>query len=651
MNNIIYFDACAFVILAIFVAALLARRQVRDRANSLLLALIELAAAATVADFVAAYVENNPDMISCSRLIADVFNYLYFCFQNMIFPVYTLYIYATVDIWHVYKQSIKARIVWWTLLVLNAAVLLLNPFTHLAFEVTDAVVYVRKPFIAIFYFTSAAFAFWGLGVIFKYRNIIRRDKVQTLMLLYPIVISGIIIQTVFPEVLMEMLSIAVAVLFFMIVLQKHEYQIDPITGAMKYSTSLERITTIFKMHKPITVILVKVVNHNNLRLYLGQSLYNRFLHMITEALSDIAIKRNYPIDIFYFENGTYAILSDDYDINRALPVAEDVKTFMEKAMNVDEYSVLMDARVCIVRCPEDIEELPTMFSFVTTFHETMGETKDVMLYAEYRNDRNFMIRNEMDDILERAITENLFEMYYQPIYSTSEERFVGAEALIRLRDEKYGFIPPAVFIPMAENNGDIHAIGDFVLNAVFDFIARNDLDELGLRYIEINLSASQCIEVDLVDKIMHMIATKGIDAGKVSLEITETAADINPAIVDANVQKLHEQGIRFALDDYGTGYSNIRRVTTLPVDEVKLDKSFVCEIDNPQMWTVIRDTIAMMREMGKEVLVEGVETEEVAKRLKAINTDLLQGCELIQGFYFCRPLPEAEFIEFIRGRL
>lgn len=651
MNRVIYFDVCAFVILAIFVASLLARRQVRDRANTLLLTIIELATLATLADFVAAFAENYPHLFVNSRIIASAFNYLYFGAQNLIFPMYTLYVYATIDIWHIFKQNMKARIAWWVMLSIEVLLLITNPFTHQVFEITEPAIYYRRPLIACFYLVSSLYALWALGIILKYRSIVRRDKVLTLITLYPIVISGTIVQALFPDILIEMLSISVAVLFFMIVLQKHEYQIDPITGAMKYATSLERITTIFKMHKPITVTLVKVANHSNLRLYLGQSLYNRYLRMLTEALSGIAIKRNYPVDIFYFENGTYAILSDDYDINKAMPVAEDVKKYMENPMNVGEYSVLSDTRICIVRCPEDIEELPTMFAFVTTFHETMGDTKDVMLYAEHRNDRNFMIRNEMDEILKRAINEGLFKMYYQPIYSTVEDRFVGAEALIRLKDEKYGFIPPAVFIPMAENNGDIHAIGDYVLNEVFDFIARNDLDALGLKYIEINLSASQCIEVDLVDKILHMIATKGIDAGKVSLEITETAADINPAIVDANVQKLHEEGIRFALDDYGTGYSNIRRVTSLPVEEVKLDKSFVNELDNPEMWIVIRDTITMLRQMGKEVLVEGVETEEVANRLTQINTDLLQGCELIQGFYFCKPLPEDAFVKFIKDRL
>ncbi len=651
MNNIVYFDLSAFIILAIFDVALLVKRQVRDRANTVLLILIEMATLATLADYTAAYIENISDVSGTGRTMAYLFNYLYYATQTMIFPLYTLYIYATNDIWHIFKQNNKARAVWWSLVAVNMLLLLINPFTHLVFEVTEPAIYHRRPLVIIFYITGFIFAIWGLGVIIKFKSIVKKDKILTLLILYPIVIAGVIVQALNPAILIEMLSVAVAVLFFMIVLQRHEYQIDPITGALKYTTSTERITTIFEMHKPITVILIKVANHGNLRLYLGQSLYNKYLHMQTESFSSITARRNYPVDIFYLENGTYAILSDDYDINKAMPVAEDIRKYMEKPMNVDEYTVLTDGRICIVRCPEDIEELSTMFTFVTNFHETMGDTKDVMLYAEHRNDREFMIRNEMDDILNRAISENLFEMHYQPIYSVTEDRYVGAEALIRLRDEKYGMIPPGIFIPMAESNGAIHAIGDFVLSEVFDFIARYDLDELKLDYIEINLSASQCIEVDLVDKIMHMIATKGIDAEKVSLEITETAADINPAIVDANVQKLHEEGIRFALDDYGTGYSNIRRVTMLPVDEVKLDRSFVKEIDNPQMWIVIQDTISMLREMGKEVLVEGVETEEVAKRLTDAKPDLFQGCELIQGFYYCKPLPEQEFIEFIRDRL
>lgn len=651
MNNIIYFDICAFIILAIFISSMLFKKQMRDRANTMLLILMELAAIATIGDFMAAYIENYYEASDVGMLLAYAATYLFFLAHNLMFPIYTLYIYATADIWHIYKQNKATVCLWWGLVSLDIVLLIINHFTHIMFTITEDLEYVRGPFIIVYYLAAAFFGLWGLWIIIKYKGVVRHDKAATLIILYPIITSAIIIQAIWPNVLVEMLSVAVAVLFFMIVLQRHEYQIDPITGAMKYATSIERINAIFAMHKPITITFINIVNHNNIRLYLGQSRYNDYLRAQTTALSSIAFRHNYPVDVFYLENGTYGFLSDDYDINNALPIAEEVKEHMSKPMDVDGFSVISDARICVVRCPEDVEDFSTIFTLATTFHETLGKINDVVLYAEHRNDRDFMIRNEMDEILLRALDNRSFEMYYQPIYSTTEDRFVSAEALIRLKDERFGFIPPGVFIPMAESSGAIHEIGDYVLDAVFDFIARNDLDELGLKYIEINLSAAQCIEVDLVDKILHMIATKGIDATRVSLEITETAANINPAIVDSNVHRLHDEGIRFALDDYGTGYSNIRRVTTLPVDQVKLDKSFVDDIDNPQMWIVIRDTIMMLREMGKEVLVEGVETKEVAERLIRVNTDLLQGCELIQGFYFCKPLPESEFTEFIKSRL
>ena len=165
------------------------------------------------------------------------------------------------------------------------------------------------------------------------------------------------------------------------------------------------------------------------------------------------------------------------------------------------------------------------------------------------------------------------------------------------------------------------------------------------------MSASQCIEIDLVDKIKRLLDKYNLDAGTIKLEITESAADFDPEIVDANVSELSELGISFALDDYGTGYSNVRRVTKLPIDLVKLDRSFVDDIDDPQMWIMVQETIKMLKEMGKEVLVEGVEEERVVEKFLSLGCDYIQGCEYMQGYYFCKPLPEKEFLEFMQTQV
>ena len=205
-----------------------------------------------------------------------------------------------------------------------------------------------------------------------------------------------------------------------------------------------------------------------------------------------------------------------------------------------------------------------------------------------------------------------------------------------------------MFIEAAEISGAIHAIGDYVLEDVCRFISENDFDELGLKCIEINMSTSQCIEMNLVEKVAFLLKKYKLDASRLNLEITESAVDFDPDVVDQNITRLHEMGINFALDDYGTGYSNVKRVTTLPVEIVKLDKSFVDGVDDPKMWIMVQDTVKMLKEMGRKVLVEGVEEEKVVHKFTELGADYIQGCEYLQGYYFCRPLPEKDFLEFMK---
>ncbi len=651
MNYTVSFDVVALVILLIFMIYLIAQRQTRDRSNLILIWTLAVSVLSAIGEIVFVAMVSSGLSGHGFSIVANAAKYLYFMPHNMIFSFYVLYTYASFDIWHKFRNNRILVGLWWAIVIIGQVTALSNLFTHKVFEIGDDLVYHRGYLIAIFYMSGFCYAVWTFIVLLRYREMANRSRRVTLFLIYPIVLTSIVIQYIFPRYRANMFGLAIAFTLFMLVVQRSEYQKDLITGAMNIDTAISRIKSALKMEKPVTLTFIKIVNHGNLQMYLGQDEYAGFLHMMTDFLSGIAHKHNYPVDIYYLNNGLYAFMADEDDINLAIPVAEDIKESLMQEMISGEFAVRTDARICLVRCPEDVDEFSTIFTLATTFHDTMADYKDVILYAEHKNDRNFMIRNEIGDIIDRALEQGNLYMCYQPIFSTLENRFVSAEALIRLHDDKYGDIPPGVFIPMAEANGRIHAIGDFVLHNVLDFISRIDIDRLGLRYIEFNLSASQCIEVDLVDKIMNLIDEKGIRPSNISLELTENAADINPAIVDANVWKLHDAGIRFALDDYGTGYSNIKRVTSLPVAQVKLDKSFVDEIDNPQMWIVIEDTIAMLKEMGKEILVEGVETAETAGKLSEIDADLLQGCELMQGFLFCRPLPEEEFVKFIEDRL
>lgn len=645
--SVLYFDECALAIMLVFIISALVHREYKSRTNLILFVMMLLIAVSAFADLSSGMLDNYVHGGTVPRIISYVSNYLYFFSHNAILPLYVLYIYSSVDIWHLFVANKNNIRVWNLLLIISWVFILMNGWAVNIFSISESVNYVRGPWSAALYVVAAIYGIWGFSVLIKYRKIINNDRFIVLTFLYVVVILGMLIQLLDSRLLVESFSISVAVLFFSVIVRREENQIDPISGALKYNEGVNILDKNFRTGKPVSIAFIRIINSNNISMYLGQENFSLFLRYVSKSLREIATKNSFQSTVFYLENGLYAFLGDTIDEDLIKNVTNECREMFSKDIHMDSYTVMAETRICVVFCPSDIHDVKQLLSLATTFHHTLPNDDEVHYFRDYKDEKNFKIRSKMPEIMANALLNDGFEMYYQPIYSIREKKFVAAEALIRLRDERYGYISPGLFIPVAEESGAIHDIGDFVINDVIKFISKVDFEKLGLKYIEINLSATQCIEVDLVDKIKGSLEDYQVDPSKLSLEITEAATDVNPEIVDQNIHKLHDFGIRIALDDYGTGYSNIRRVTTLPIDQVKLDKSFVDMIDEPQMLIVIKDTIAMLKEMGKEVLVEGIEDEAVARRFTELEADLIQGCELIQGFYFCKPIPKEEFIEFM----
>ena len=648
---ILYYDICAFIILLLVMGSCVLKKMFRGRTNGLFYLVVLTMMFSTLGDFWGAYIQNYSEHTILNRNINYIWQYLYFFSHNMLLPVYLPYIYSNIGMWHEFTGSRKVRIIWYAAMIINNVALLINLFVHYIFEVSDDLKYIRHDGIYIFYATSALFMIFEMGILLKHRRIIRKDKFMVMMSLYPVSIAGIVIQYFFPEHLVEMFTITIATLLFSLIIRRDEELLDPVTGAGKYYVAHEKIKNVLATGAPVYVLLVKLVNYKNLRLYLGEDLLSEFFKSRSKLFGDYVVEASADADMYYLEEGLYVFVSETSDYDRVKKLGTLIRDHFVDTIEFRDFTLMVDARLCILRCPNDIDNFNTLYTFGSNFHTFLPAVKDVMNYPDYVNDREFKIKSELDEIIKRALKHESFELFYQPIYSILEKRFVAAEAFVRLRDEKYGIISPALFIEAAEKSGDIHAIGDFVMEGVCRFISANDFKELGLSCIEINMSTSQCIEMNLVDKVSKLLEKYRLDPSLINLEITESAVDFDPDVVDANINSLHEMGINFALDDYGTGYSNVKRVTTLPVDIVKLDKTFVDGVDDPQMWIMVRETIKMLKQMGKKVLVEGVEEETVVDKFTHLGADYIQGCEYLQGYYFCRPLPERDFIEFMQKQI
>ncbi|MDK9725537.1 MAG: EAL domain-containing protein [Sterolibacteriaceae bacterium MAG5] len=244
--------------------------------------------------------------------------------------------------------------------------------------------------------------------------------------------------------------------------------------------------------------------------------------------------------------------------------------------------------------------------------------------------------------LRQAIAEGQFLLHYQPQIDLRSGRPVGVEALIRWRHPVRGLVSPIDFIPVAEETGLILPIGDWVLEAACAQLAtwrEHGVD--GIR-MSVNLTASQFLDPALPARIQGLLERYRLPAARLTLEVTESMSMASPERTIASMRELTACGLSLAMDDFGTGYSSLAYLKLLPLRELKIDRSFVKDIETDQNDADICDvTVLLAHKLGLEVVAEGVETEAQLKYLLSI------GCEKVQGYLFSRPLPADEAERFI----
>ena len=286
--------------------------------------------------------------------------------------------------------------------------------------------------------------------------------------------------------------------------------------------------------------------------------------------------------------------------------------------------------------------------------ETLVKNADMALYAAkegkegYRfytdeMNRKALERMQLERNLRHALDRDEFVIYYQPLVNP-DEQIVGMEALLRWRHPELGLLPPGKFITLAEETGAIIPIGEWVLRSACQQVKRwQDKGHQGL-YVAVNLSARQFREPDLVNTVEEILNTMGIEPNCLKLEVTESCVMDNPELAIDTMNRLRKKGINFSIDDFGTGYSSLSYLKRLPIDTLKIDRSFVCDaLTNREDREIIRTIVSMARSLNIETVAEGVETKDQQAFLRK------EGCKKMQGYYFGRPMPEDKFEEMLRS--
>lgn len=336
-----------------------------------------------------------------------------------------------------------------------------------------------------------------------------------------------------------------------------------------------------------------------------------------------------------------AILSAPHNLEAPQDVAKNILHAMSEPVIIGNHRLNVGTSIGIAYCPQDGHDSNQLMQRADLAMYHAKKSHEGYTLYESHLDKHSLIQLNLESELKHAIENNQLELHYQPKINLSSHCTTGVECLVRWIHPTRGFMPPDEFIPLSEQTGLINPLTRWVLETALLQCAR--WHKAGkLISVAVNISARSLETTELLDIVSAALVKTGIAPHWLVLELTESAVMTNPDRAMDMLTKLHYTGVRISVDDFGTGYSSLAYLKKLPVSDIKIDKSFVMEMDSDGSDAVIvRSTIDLAHNMGLDVIAEGVENEEVWNML--VNL----GCDHAQGYFMCKPCKADDINEWL----
>ena len=413
---------------------------------------------------------------------------------------------------------------------------------------------------------------------------------------------------------------------------------DELTGLPGMTMLINEMGKLIDRSSPSTKFAVAYLDIDNFR-YINQTSSHK---VGNELLKYISHNLEADMDDFYMAaritGDKFAILFTDIQSTAELlePITN-IKNNVCNLWSAYDYDFYVSFSMGISIYPDngrDIVSLLQNAKIAMSIAKKQG--KDILFFKEDIQ-KEFISRVQMVNELQKGIDEQNFTLYYQPVFSLNTNKILGVESLVRWIHPKKGMISPALFIPVAEESKQIYSLEKWIINQALQ--QKKHWESEGFYQIELSINiSSKTLESDFYfNEIEQILISYEVDFSKIILEITETAFLYNIDIAAERINRLKKLGIKIALDDFGTGYSSLSHLKELPIDIIKIDRSFVnsiqhCEKDK----IIIKNILSVAHDLQCKVIAEGIETEHQLDILKQYS------CDLGQGFLFYKPLSEEK---------
>ena len=618
-----YFALMLIVVIMLF---FLDKRQVHTYRRKLYWACLLLSAASIVLNIASVFAIGAVGSIPVWA--ATLLNSAYFVVSILMCVTIGYYILERILEYVFSKKCLRrGRICLLTLLGVNLALVFLNFFTGILFRIDADGQYIRGPLNAIGFATPFLEVILVVLCYVRNRRCAGRAIVRIMWSVPAIVVLLVAYQVAYPDQLLNGAICALANLIIFISFQNSRIERDSLTDVFNRKSLLEELTLRMAGGQRFRIMAVALRQFSRVNQVHGYTGGDAVLIQIAAYLRGVAGAER----VFRFSNVEFALL---LPIDGDSP-AERIRSRFDEGWLLESTPVQVSICMAEVTC-DGQDWTPEQIVDHLEYATRLAKEEDRRLVCfdgeiASRHQR----REHLIQTLQTAIERGGFEVWYQPVYDCTCNRFRSAEALLRLRDDQGGLIPPDEFIPLAEETGSIDALCWIVLEDVCRLLGSGEVP--GLEIVSINLSMQQFLHRDLGDRIEDALRRHNVAPERLKLEITERVLLDDTNCVQQTMKALHDRRLGFYLDDFGTGYSNFSSALDLPFEAIKLDRSLTADLcAGPRAQLMAETLIPFFHKLGAQVVAEGIENR--CQAAMAIH----YGADRLQGFCLARPMPGSE---------
>lgn len=614
MKYNVLFDVSAVLISAIMIVTFYYRKTVASFKTKLFESLLLVNAGAAVADILT-IVANSSE---CSLTVKWLINMTYYALHSA--TTFMVVAYFVIIAEPLVKMSTSRKMQIILPYAIQLMIIAFNPLLMILFYFDENGKYCRGDYLWICYAISLYYIFYVIVFMLRHTDFFNKKFCALIISLMVALLIPIAIQQFRPSYLVECLGATLVILVIYILCQTDDDSIDVSTKLLSYQAFDNDCRAYISTGMNFSVLMIKLCDEK----YISDMFGNQFLAKVCSAFANYISQYVRYGNAYSLGGGVFGLCF----VNESLDpknVMDSLSERMKEPWGFDEMTTKLSVSMSIISYPLHAADHDAYMELAdTVFYRNDQKNSTIYIGDATVNDR----RRKLG--IERTLSSEdigrKIEIFCQPIYSVKENRFVAIEALARLRDNIMGYVMPDEFIMIAEKNGSMMRIGEYIFEAVCRFISENPLDEMGIKYIHINLSVVQCMQTDLVSAMASIIQKYDIHPSRICFEISESIATDPPDIVINNIKELHRLGFCFALDNYGRGQAGLQQLTVIPWRFIKFDNSFIRRaIASEREKTLLQSSINMSKSINLSVIAHGVENEQMEQQIEAFDFDLCQG--------------------------